>query len=145
MKTFQIDIPNDYNSEEDTAAALIDCYRCDEEACENDNGQQLYEVIAYKAKEAGLAFVKSTDFGATWSGTDAQFAKCVELLPAWAKRYASKIESRGGHREGAGRKSTGKAMAMFHIRVPAELKAQLAKVDPEKIRMELSKIATSEN
>jgi hypothetical protein len=92
---YQIDIPNDYNSEEDTSAAIIDCYRGDDEACENDNGQQLYEVIAYKAKEAGLIFVKSTNFGATWSGTDAQFAECRELLPAWAKRYASKIESRG--------------------------------------------------
>jgi hypothetical protein len=47
---------------------------------------------------------------------------------------------RGGHRSGAGRKPTGKAMAMFYIRVPADLKEQLSKVDPEKIRMELSKI-----
>jgi hypothetical protein len=144
MKTFQIDIPNDYNSEEDTVAALIDCYEGDEEACKNDNGQQLYEELACQAKKAGLTFVKSTDFGATWSGTDAQFAVCVEMLPSWAKRYASKCESRGGHRNGAGRKPTGKAMAMFHIRVPAELKAQLAKVDPEKIRMELSKIVAPE-
>jgi len=145
MKTFQIDIPNDYNSEEDTQAAIQQYYDGDDEACQNDNGQQLYEELAWQAKKAGLIFVKSTDFGATWSGTDAQFTECVELLPAWAKRYASKIESRGGHRNGAGRKPTGKAMSMFHIRVPAELKEALAKIDPEKIRMELSKIATSEN
>ena len=144
MKTFQLDIPNDYSSDEDTQAAIRQYYDGDEEACQNDNGQQLYEELAWQAKKAGLTFVKSTDFGAIWSGTDAQFANCVELLPAWAKRYASKIESRGGHRNGAGRNPTGKAMEMFHIRVPAELKAQLAKVDPEKIRIELSKIAAPE-
>lgn len=47
---------------------------------------------------------------------------------------------RGGHREGAGRKP-GQTMTMFYIRVPADLKEQLAKIEPEKIRMELSKIA----
>lgn len=49
---------------------------------------------------------------------------------------------RGGHREGAGRKP-GSPMVMFYIRVPVDLKEQLAKIDPEKIRMELSKIANS--
>lgn len=50
------------------------------------------------------------------------------------------IPQRGGHREGAGRKTTGKAMAMFYIRVPADLKEKLSQIDPEKIRIELSKI-----
>lgn len=49
---------------------------------------------------------------------------------------------RGGHREGAGRKP-GSAMVMFYIRVPADLKEKLSQIDPEKIRMELSKIAES--
>ena len=140
MKTFKIQVPNDYNSEIDIATAIIDCYAGDEEAFKNDNSQQLYEAIAYSAKEAGLIFIKSTDFGATWSGTDAQFTNCVELLPAWAKRYASKIEKRGGRRSGSGRKSTGKAMAMFYLRVPAELKKALANINHDKIRMALSKI-----
>jgi hypothetical protein len=46
---------------------------------------------------------------------------------------------RGGTRPGAGRKP-GIPMTMYYIRVPAELKEQLAKIDPEKIRIELSKI-----
>jgi len=47
---------------------------------------------------------------------------------------------RGGHREGAGRKP-GQPMTMFHIRVPADLKEKLSRIPPEKIRIELSKIA----
>ncbi len=142
---FKIQVPNDYNSEEDDSAALQECYDGDIEVCQNDNAQEIFDKLSTAATSAGLKYIDDCDFGATWSGTDAQFANCVEMLPNWAKRYASKIESRGGHREGAGRKSTGKAMAMFHIRVPAALKEQLAKVDPEKIRIELSKIATSKN
>lgn len=46
---------------------------------------------------------------------------------------------RGGIRLGAGRKP-GQPMTMFYIRVPAELKEKLSKIDPEKIRIELSKI-----
>lgn len=46
---------------------------------------------------------------------------------------------RGGHREGAGRKP-GTPMTMFYIRVPTDLKEKLSKIDPEKIRIELSKI-----
>lgn len=49
---------------------------------------------------------------------------------------------RGGKREGAGRKP-GTPMTMFYIRVPVDLKEQLAKINPEKMRMELSKIVDS--
>lgn len=49
---------------------------------------------------------------------------------------------RGGHRAGAGRKP-GTPMTMFYIRVPADLKEQLSKIDPDKIRLGLSKIVES--
>jgi hypothetical protein len=94
MNTFKLNIPNDYNSETDTQAAIDDCYGGDSAACESDNGQSLYESIAMAAKAAGLEFIEGGDFGATWGGTDAQFGKCVELLPGWAKRYASKEEDK---------------------------------------------------
>lgn len=87
-KTFKLSIPNDYNSEADDLTAIADCYDGDAEAAQNDDARALYEKLAGAAKSAGLAFVEESDFGAIWSGTDAQFEKCVELLPGWAKRYA---------------------------------------------------------
>jgi hypothetical protein len=76
--TFKLSLPNDYQSEDDSAAM---------EAAEQD-----YEIIASTAKDAGLVYEAETDYGATWTGTDEQFAACVAALPVWAQRYASKVE-----------------------------------------------------
>lgn len=156
MNTYKISIPNDYESEADSEAAMQDCYReeieaavvrlearaysdpanadccmlpldeeCDgkallkalesrwkaglpaafssdeviaegrdglDQAAANDEGRALYDVLAEAAEAAGLKYQSETDYGALWTGTEAQFASCVDRLPGWAKRYASKVD-----------------------------------------------------
>lgn len=79
-----ISIPNDYNSESATDAAIAEYYGGNEEAASNDNCQQLFEALAAVAKGAGLTFSRSTDFGADWHGTKDQCSKARENLPNWA-------------------------------------------------------------
>lgn len=86
MKAFMLEIPIEHEDIMQEAIAMH--YDGDDEACQSDEGQLLYEELAFQAKQAGLVFVKATDFGAIWCGTDAQYAACVERLPSWAKRYA---------------------------------------------------------
>lgn len=80
----KISVPNDYNSEADHNKAIADCYDGDFEAAENDGGRECYEALAAAAKGAGLSFVRETDYGAVWRGTEAQCAKAREMLPTWA-------------------------------------------------------------
>jgi hypothetical protein len=78
MTTYKLSLPNDYGSEEDESAM---------QAAGDD-----YMAIADAANAAGMKYLEDSTYGALWAGTDAQFAACVEALPAWAKRYASKVE-----------------------------------------------------
>jgi hypothetical protein len=85
MKTIKISIPNDYNSDEDWAAAVLDCYGDNPEAVDYDiNDEAMRERMADCAMAAGLKFVESTDFGAVWRGTAAQIKACRSALPVWA-------------------------------------------------------------
>lgn len=79
MNTFNLSLPNDYDSADDDQKMV--------------DANESYEEIAIAARGAGLRFFRDTDFGAEWIGTDAQFAECVKNLPMWAKRYASKLEA----------------------------------------------------
>ena len=78
MTTYKLSLPNDYGSEEDDAAM---------QAAGED-----YMTIADAARAAGMSYIEDTTYGALWAGTNDQFAACVEALPVWAKRYASKVE-----------------------------------------------------
>lgn len=74
---FNLNLPNDYESE------------ADDQAAEDAGG---YGAISDAAQNAGLTYVRDTDYGAIWEGTREQFAACVANLPAWATRYASPLE-----------------------------------------------------
>lgn len=65
-----------------SAGATVHLYRL---SCPND-------AIADAARESGLRYVRDTDYGADWRGTREQFERCLQLLPAWARRYASEID-----------------------------------------------------
>lgn len=82
MTTINISVPNDYNSEVATEAAIVDCYGGDTEAATADECRMMHEKLADAAIAAGLDFVKQTDFGIEWSGTAEQVEACH--LPAWA-------------------------------------------------------------
>jgi hypothetical protein len=92
--TFKLNLPNDYQSEEDSEAAFQQAYGEDAEDFRGDAdaANRMYEPIADAASGAGLKYVEESTYGAIWKGTAAQFAACIEELPGWAKRYASKIE-----------------------------------------------------
>jgi hypothetical protein len=92
--TFKLNLPNDYQSEEDSEAAFQQAYGDDAEDFRGDAdaANRMYEPISDAANDAGLEYVEESTYGAIWRGTDAQFAACVEALPGWAKRYASKVE-----------------------------------------------------
>lgn len=85
----KISIPNDYNSNHDEEAAILDCYDGDQDAALNDGFRACYDALASAANDAGLEFVCETDFGAEWEGTEAQCEKAREILPSWA--YISMI------------------------------------------------------
>lgn len=76
MNSYKISLPNDFQSADDCAAM--------------DEAGESYEEIAIAAKGAGMKYVRDTDYGAVWSGSESQFLQCVENLPSWAKRYATK-------------------------------------------------------
>ncbi len=78
MNTYKLSLPNDYQSEADDAAMV--------------SAGESYEEIAIAAKGAGMKYIRDTDFGAEWGGTDDQFSECAKNLPEWAKRYASKVD-----------------------------------------------------
>ena len=80
----KISIPNDFGSDHDYASALAECYAGDDEACANDSGARMYEALAIVAKGAGLTFVRETDFGDDWEGTESQVAQAEKVLPCWA-------------------------------------------------------------
>ena len=89
MMKIRISVPNDYGSDGDMSAAVQECYGGNHEAAQADECRECFDVLATKAKEAGLTFVESTDFGAEWTGTEAQCAAVREALPSWA--YVSEI------------------------------------------------------
>ncbi len=84
MSFLSIAFPNDYGSEADFQAALDACYDGDAEACSSDAGQAFFDVFATEARKAGLQYVKDTDYGAIWQGTEEQIAAARATLPAWA-------------------------------------------------------------
>lgn len=84
MPTVKISIPNDYGSEEDQAAAILDCYSGDQDAALSDECRACYDALASSASAAGLKFNRGTDFGAEWSGTATQCAEVRRLAPPWA-------------------------------------------------------------
>lgn len=73
---YKLNLPNDYGSEADSEAALA------------AGG---YEPISDAANEAGLRYVRDSDHGAIWEGSEAQFSACVANLPVWAQPYASPV------------------------------------------------------
>ena len=94
MNTYKLNLPNDYNSDEDSEAAFQQAYGEDAEDFRGDSdaANRAYEPIADAANEAGLKYVEESTYGAIWQGTEKQFAACVAALPGWAQPYASKIE-----------------------------------------------------
>jgi len=90
---FSLNLPNDYGSEADDLAALRQAYGADFERHlgDSDAANLMYMPIADAAIDAGLKYLGDSDYGSVWEGTDEQFAECLESLPVWAKRYASKI------------------------------------------------------
>jgi hypothetical protein len=94
---FRLSVPNDFGSEADSQKMLADVYGiadADSELGGCDLNQS-YEPIANAAKGAGLKYVSETDYGAIWEGTEAQFNACLEILPGWARPYASTMEENG--------------------------------------------------
>lgn len=83
-KMYTISIPNDYLSESDGQAMISDVYGGDQDAASDNGFRNAYDRLADAAREAGLTYVASTDFGAEWEGTEAQIGVCRSLLPAWA-------------------------------------------------------------
>jgi len=92
----RISTPNDYKSEaawEMMAKELRFGELLESGFDECDLAQQAYEEFAVCAKEAGLEFLRQTDYGAEWTGTSDQILDCIASLPRWA--YPSVDESDG--------------------------------------------------
>lgn len=80
----QLDIPNDYNSEEDYQRMYkqCNCEAYEDTGC--DPCEPAYEALADAARESGLEYVEERDFGAVWEGTPDQIEKLVDIMPDWA-------------------------------------------------------------
>lgn len=87
---FKLNLPNDYGSEADYAAAVAAAYG--DETPDGIDEAELREPIFVAAEESGLSFIRTTDYGAEWAGTAEQFDACRSRLPVWARPYASIIE-----------------------------------------------------
>ena len=79
INTYRFSLPNDYDSAADDAAMLA--------------ADGSYTDIADACTAAGMKFICSTDYGADWSGTPAQFEAARAALPGWARSYCGEIEA----------------------------------------------------
>ena len=87
---FMLNLPNDFGSEADDQAAFVAAYGEDAEHGSASTAV-MYRPIWDAASDAGLHYVRDTDFGAVWTGSEAQFRRALEAMPEWARPYASQV------------------------------------------------------
>ena len=80
----KIQLPHDYNSEQDCKAMIAAVYDGDDIAAENDQGGMALEEIAFIMRDSGCAYIGECDHGAEWEGTEEQIKHALEILPSWA-------------------------------------------------------------